>query len=589
MAQRTLACTACHGPQGQAGPDGYYPRLAGKPAQYLYNQLIHFQQGRRHYDLMQGLLGPLDDTYLWEIATHFASQNRPYPRPVAPATDSSALARGKELAIRGDAAKGIPACVQCHGKALTGALPQTPGLLGLPQDYLNAQLGGWQTGQRKTHAPDCMAGIAKSMSTTDVHAVALWLASQTPPSPYRPDSAQALWPAGSKPITCAAPLQPNLPTATLSRGAYLAKVGNCALCHTLGAGLPYAGGRAIETPFGAVYASNLTPDSQFGIGRWTEQDFWRAMHHGESRDGRLLYPAFPYTHFTLVSRDDVNAIFEFLKSLPPVAQANTPHTLRWPYSTQWALWFWRSLYFTPATHIPRPLGDYLVNGLGHCSACHGTRNRLGALADTRKMDGGLLSGVNWFAPALPSIQSDTLPPWSATDLEQLLTTGTSRHGSVGGPMAEVVKHSTQFLHKDDAHAMATYLTTMAAPPPPPPTRTSQSQRMENKVPGAKLYQKHCAQCHGEDGRGRPNAYPSLVANRTVVADQSANLLQWVWRGGFAPATPAHPRPFGMPPFQLVMSDSEVASVLTYIRSAWGNQARQVTEFDINRLRSTQSP
>ncbi len=188
MAQRTLACVACHGEQGRAGPDGYYPRLAGKPAGYLYNQLLNFRDGRRHYGLMTRMVDVLSDAYLMDIARHFAALQAPYPPPAPPASPPAAavLARGRTLALHGDAAQGVPACVQCHGQQLTGALPQLPGLLGLPSDYLTAQLGGWRTGQRRAHAPDCMARIVQRLSDHDAHAVVSWLASQPVPADARP-------------------------------------------------------------------------------------------------------------------------------------------------------------------------------------------------------------------------------------------------------------------------------------------------------------------------------------------------------------------------------------------------------------------
>jgi hypothetical protein len=202
MAQRTLACTGCHGPQGKSGPDGYYPRLAGKPAGYLYNQLRNFQDGRRHYALMEGLLAPLSDAYLKEIASYFAALEIPYPPAAAQSAPPTVLARGEILVRKGDAALQIPACVQCHGSAVTGVQPSTPGLLGLPRDYLNAQLGGWQTGQRKAHAPDCMATIARRLSDADVHAVTSWLASQKVPMPASPAAHKQLALAGSEPLEC---------------------------------------------------------------------------------------------------------------------------------------------------------------------------------------------------------------------------------------------------------------------------------------------------------------------------------------------------------------------------------------------------
>jgi cytochrome c553 len=194
MAQRVMACTACHGKEGRAAADGYYPRIAGKPAGYLFNQLTGFRDGRRHYALMANLLeplaGPAGDAYLREIAAHFAAIELPYPAPQPPTASAAMLERGRTLALHGDAARGVPACVACHGNALTGVLPATPGLLGLPRDYVNAQLGGWRTGNRRALAPDCMAEVAKALAPEDISAVSQWLASQPVPMPAR--AAEAL-------------------------------------------------------------------------------------------------------------------------------------------------------------------------------------------------------------------------------------------------------------------------------------------------------------------------------------------------------------------------------------------------------------
>lgn len=183
LAQRLAACTVCHGAQGRAAPDGYHPRIAGKPEGYLFNQLQNFRDGRRGYGAMVSLVVPLPDAYLHEIARHFAALDLPYPAPVAATEPTALLARGRQLALQGDAAKQLPACSACHGTALTGVQPATPGLLGLPRDYLVAQLGAWVTGQRVAHAPDCMAQVAKQLSGGDVTAVAAWLSSQPVPTP----------------------------------------------------------------------------------------------------------------------------------------------------------------------------------------------------------------------------------------------------------------------------------------------------------------------------------------------------------------------------------------------------------------------
>jgi len=189
MAQRLLACTGCHGPQGRASPQGYVPRLAGKPAQYLLNQLHHFREGRRANAAMTPLLDTLSPAYLQEIAQHFAALDLPYPAPPASAVAPAEVARGLQLAQQGDPAAQVPACAACHGPALTGRLPATPGLLGLPRDYLIGQLGAWQTGLRRAASPDCMATLARRMSAADVSAVASWLAAQPVPAAAHPQAA----------------------------------------------------------------------------------------------------------------------------------------------------------------------------------------------------------------------------------------------------------------------------------------------------------------------------------------------------------------------------------------------------------------
>ncbi|MEO6321516.1 MAG: cytochrome C [Polaromonas sp.] len=209
MAQRTLACTACHGPQGRAAPDGYYPRLAGKPVGYLYNQLLNFREGRRHYGLMTQLIDPLSDAYLLEMAQYFSNLEVPYPAPPPSTAPAEVLRHGRELALQGDSARKVPACVQCHGQAMTGVAPNIPGLLGLPRDYLNAQLGAWKAGQRRAHAPDCMNDLVARLSLEDINAVASWIAAQPLPANTHPATSLPPLAPGSTAIACgSAPLAP---------------------------------------------------------------------------------------------------------------------------------------------------------------------------------------------------------------------------------------------------------------------------------------------------------------------------------------------------------------------------------------------
>lgn len=198
MASRVLACTACHGKEGRATPLGYFPRIAGKPPGYLYHQLLNFRDGRRSYPQMGYLLENLTDSYLHDMALHFAALQLPYPAAPAPQAPPAVLERGRLLVQQGDAARRLPACVQCHGQAMTGVQPAIPGLLGLPRDYLNAQLGAWQTGQRRAQAPDCMGQVAQKLTSAEVSAISAWLAAQ--PVPAGGAAAAAL--PGPLPLRC---------------------------------------------------------------------------------------------------------------------------------------------------------------------------------------------------------------------------------------------------------------------------------------------------------------------------------------------------------------------------------------------------
>ncbi|MDD0815103.1 cytochrome c [Curvibacter sp. HBC28] len=386
------------------------------------------------------------------------------------------------------------------------------------------------------------------------------------------------------------------PTASaqlVAQGAYLAKAGNCMACHTVQGGPPYAGGRGIETPFGVVYSSNLTPDEATGLGLWSPSHFWRAMHHGRSRDGRLLYPAFPYTEYTRVSRADSDALYAYLRSLPPVAQPNRAHDLGWPYRSQAALAVWRALYFKPLDWEAQPAqsaawnrGAYLVQGLGHCAACHTPRDALGGLDAARPLQGQMLPVQRWYAPSLTDPAEAGVMGWSAEEAVRLLRTGVNQHAVVTGPMAEVVFRSTQHLSDQDLSAMVAYLQALPVQPAEPvaalPSVPVQIKR------GAQLYGQHCAACHGEQGEGVPGAYPALAGNRAVTMGQPANLIRMVLQGGYAPATEGNARPHGMPPFRHQLADDEVAAVVSYLRSAWGHQAGPVSTLDLVRDRGAES-
>ena len=389
---------------------------------------------------------------------------------------------------------------------------------------------------------------------------------------------------------------PDTTPATLQRGAYLVQAGNCIACHSARGSAPLAGGRAIDTPFGAVYSSNLTPDAETGLGGWSAQDFWTALHHGRSRSGRLLAPAFPYEHTSVITREDSDAMFAWLQAQPPVRQAQPAHTLRWPLGTQPALALWRTLFFESQPFKPDPKqsaewnrGAYLVQGLGHCAACHSPRNALGASQGITDLSGGLMPVVNWYAPSLTDDRESGLASTPVAQIVQLLQTGRHSQASVTGPMAEVVQHSLQHLKTEDLQAMAVYLqsrawsSAQAAPSTlPTPTRASVAEQ------GRKVYERHCASCHGEQGEGIAGIYPALRGNRAVLLTEPTNLVQTVLFGGYGPATSGHPRPFGMPPFVLELDDRDIAAVLTHLRMALqpaGRQAGEVTPLQVNRIRA----
>ena len=397
----------------------------------------------------------------------------------------------------------------------------------------------------------------------------------------------------------------------LERGAYLAKVGNCAACHTARGGAAFAGGLALHTPFGAVYTSNITPDTSAGIGLWSADAFYRAMHEGISADGRLLTPAFPYPNYTHVTRDDSDALYTyFMQGVQPVAQANRVHDLPFPLNTQFALAAWRVMFFergsnTIATekvatqaeftrvnnqndsknlqNVER--GAYLVRGLGHCSACHAQRNALGATSNDQSLSGALMPLQDWYAPSLMDASQAGVKHWPQADVVALLKTGVAPHASVAGPMAEVVSKSTQYWSDADLQSAAAYLQSLPEIKPVYRGKPSQSPMLPR---GEQLFVQHCASCHGANGQGLQVqgsvALPALAGNRAVTMHHTANLVRIILAGGYALSTAGNPRPFGMPPFVHVLNDEDIAAVTSYIRFSWGNIAEPVSAADVVRHR-----
>lgn len=397
--------------------------------------------------------------------------------------------------------------------------------------------------------------------------------------------------AGEEPVQPrpAAPAPPAT-AEVLARGAYLAQIGNCIGCHTARGGALLAGGRPIATPFGTAYSSNLTPDAGTGLGAWSASEFRRALRHGRSRDGRLLLPAFPYPNFSRITPADADALFAWLQSQPPVQRPAREHALRAPFQWQLSIALWRALYFRPEAAEPKEPSDgarsaqwqrgrYLAEGVAHCSACHASRNLLGASSGR---GGGVVSAQQWYAPSLHSAAEAGVAAWPEADVVALLKTGVSPQASALGPMAEVVFRGTQHLSDDDARAIASYLRTLPQQPDPvPPFEPSPAETM---ALGRRVYEQHCSDCHGAQGQGQAGAIRPLAGNRAVLLHESRNLINTLRQGGFQPVTEGNPRPWGMPPFAGVLDDAELAAVASFVRQSWGNRASTVQPLEVLQAR-----
>ena len=379
----------------------------------------------------------------------------------------------------------------------------------------------------------------------------------------------------------------------VARGAYLARAANCRGCHSARGDEPYAGGRQIPTPFGTFRSPNITPDPETGIGSWSDSDFWHALHDGRRPDGAPLYPAFPYTHYTRLDRQDSDALFAYLRSLPPVDRKNRPHQLKFPYDQRWLLVAWRALFFRAGTfevQVDRDAnwnrGAYLTQGLGHCGACHEARNALGAIVSDEDPAGGVV--LDWYAPSLRASDGAGVAHWSHEQVVALLRDGVSAHGSTMGPMAEVVYDSLQHLHAEDLDAMAAYLRALPQSEGESAPRVASAAHEGDKAweRGASNYAKHCADCHGDRGEGREDpGYPALAGNRAVTMRSPVNPIRAVLYGGYAPGTAGNPAPLGMPPYHATLTDQEIAEILGYVRGSWDNAARPIAAFEVTRQRT----
>ncbi|WP_286162284.1 cytochrome c [Burkholderia sp. WP9] len=388
------------------------------------------------------------------------------------------------------------------------------------------------------------------------------------------------------------------------RGEYLARVGDCVACHTATGGKPFAGGLPIQSPIGTIYSTNITPDTAKGIGTYTYDDFERAVRHGISKQGYTLYPAMPYPSYARVHDDDMHALYAyFMHGVAPVSQPNRAEGINWPMSMRWPLTLWRWA-FAPKVEASSPppgtapviaRGAYLVEGLAHCSACHTPRGfGMQELALTGQQGPSFLSGGglidSWIATNLRGDPATGLGQWSETDLTTFLKSGANDRTAAFGGMTDVVQHSTQYMTDEDRTAIARYLKslpgTKGEAPPHYDAKVSTALHSGDVTrPGADTYLNSCAACHRSDGKGYASVFPTLALNPVVNDSDATSLIHIVLAGSSTPVTKAAPAQFAMPPYGWRLSDTEVANVLTLLRSSWGNHASPVTVAQVAKVRA----
>lgn len=396
--------------------------------------------------------------------------------------------------------------------------------------------------------------------------------------------------------------------AQIQRGEYLARAGDCVACHTKAGGQPFAGGLSMATPIGNIYSTNITPDKQTGIGDYSYDDFQKAVRHGVAKNGDTLYPAMPYPSYAVVSDEDMQALYAyFMHGVQPVSQANQDSDIPWPLSMRWPLAIWRGM-FAPDVKAFQPIkgqdavlarGQYLVEGLGHCGACHTPRSltmQEKALNDSEGSD--YLSGSSapidgWTASNLRGDNRDGLGRWSEDDLVQFLRTGRNDQTAVFGGMTDVVEHSLQHLSPEDATAIARYLKSLGARDPNQVGFKSDDAvakalwKGDDSKPGASVYVDSCAACHKTDGSGYKRFFPELRGNAVVQAEDPTSLIHIVLSGATLPGVKSAPSGITMPAFGWRLNDQQVADVVNFIRSSWGNSAKQqVSASDVAKVRKT---
>jgi len=373
--------------------------------------------------------------------------------------------------------------------------------------------------------------------------------------------------------------------AQVERGRYAVVTGNCQGCHTVPGEEPFAGGRGLETPFGTIYTPNITFEPETGLGSWSKDDFWQAMHEGIAPNGSKLYPAFPYPHFTKMPRQEVDAIYDYLATLPHVKKAKPENDLPFPLSWRFAVTGWNWMFFERGAFQPDPnkseqwnRGAYLVEGPGHCSGCHTEKNLAGADKASRHLMGGQLE--NWAAPGIRGGRNGNLERWSEDDIVEFLKTGRNQHTAAFSTMSEVISFSTQHMLEDDLRAIATYLKDLEGEERATPAKPDEAVMKA----GAAIYFDNCSACHVSDGSGVPRFFAPLSGSGKVNNEDPTTVIRVILQGARAVPTEAHPSPLTMPAFDWKLTDAQVAAVVSYIRASWGNSAAPTSASEVRSLR-----
>ncbi|MBB1600438.1 alcohol dehydrogenase [Variovorax sp. UMC13] len=392
---------------------------------------------------------------------------------------------------------------------------------------------------------------------------------------------------------------------SLARGEYLARIGGCANCHTMPRdGIPFAGGRPMSTPLGAIVSTNITPDPVHGIGRYSFDEFRRVMHEGTAPGQKHLYPAMPYGAYTKAADEDLRALFDYLmRGVSPSDYTPPPTRLPFPFNQRWALPIWKAAFLPSGRYVAKAdrdaewnRGAYLVQSFGHCGACHTPRGLAYQERGHDESSRSFLTGMvndNWYATNLTGTQGAGLGRLDAESIARFLRTGHAEGNVAFGSMAEEVAQSTQYLTEADAWAVAKYLKTLPAQrnegvyaperaEAPGPRKGGRTGDVESV--GTRVYRSFCSQCHRSDGKGLEDTFPRLAGNASVLSDDATSLIRLVVQGGTGPRTANGPEPQQMPGFNATLTDVQIAQVLTYVRQSWGNAARPVTTNDVTELK-----